>query len=122
MGAGGRVSGSTRGEIASSYEGPAVRVEDVAGAQQVVVESPSPGWAVSLDDVRDGSVRSEVRITMTRPNPQFLYPQMIVTQRIATGLAAGSPVLVGVRIVGFGQATDGVPYAVAFVSSERPAM
>ncbi|MDX9912833.1 MAG: hypothetical protein RBS39_13495 [Phycisphaerales bacterium] len=115
---GGPVTGSTRGEIASHYEGPPIRVEGVAGAQQVIVEAPSPGWAVTLDDVRPGSVRSEVRVTITRPNPQFLYPQMVVTQRIATGLDAGAPALVGVRVLDFAQSGHEVPYVAAFVAGE----
>ena len=75
------------------FAGPPIEAEE----QVVVIEAPSPGWAVELDQTRPGPDGDEVFLTLRRPDPQFLYPQMIVTQRVATGARPGQAIVVFAR-------------------------
>lgn len=97
------------------YSGPAVGLAvgtppqrfpgspEIPGPHVVVVQAPSPGWEVRLDQVRDNFQRRDVFITLTEPNPATMQPQVIVEQRVDTGVPSNTPVSVYVRILKFGE-------------------
>ncbi|MDX2018361.1 MAG: hypothetical protein SFY95_12080 [Planctomycetota bacterium] len=76
---------------------------DIPGPHVVVIQAPSPGWEARLDQVRENFQRRDVFVTLTEPNPATMQPQVIVEQRVDSGVASSTPVSVYVRILKFGE-------------------
>lgn len=93
-GCGGRVTTSTE-----PFQGPAMRMTEVGGLKVVEVQSPSPGWRVAFNRSRPALNTREVMVTLHRPDPQFVYPQVIVDQNIVTDVPAGTPTTLFARIL-----------------------
>lgn len=91
------------------YRGPTIALDSTGPRHLVLIHSPSPGWTVSIDQVRPD--RRDVYITLMRPDPRYLYPQMIVEQTLDSTLPASKPARVLARVLDFG-ATD-APYGLA---------
>jgi len=94
----------------TAYEGPAVALVDRDGQHQVVVSAPSPGWTVTMDrqTIQRGATR--VFLTLRRPNPEMLYAQQVVEQRLATGVDEAQGIEVLVRVLDFDR--DSGPYVI----------
>jgi hypothetical protein len=82
---------------ADPYAGPPLALDTSQAEYTVVVQAPSPGWQVSLDRVAEQYRHHAVFVSLRRPNPGYLYPQVIVDQRIATNVATTGPVKVYAR-------------------------
>lgn len=76
---------------------------EIPGPHVVVIQAPSPGWEARLDQVRENFQRRDVFVTLTEPNPATMQPQVIVEQRVDSGVASSTPVSVYVRILKFGE-------------------
>lgn len=73
---------------------------DSTGTQHVAVfQSPTPGYAVTLSRVLEGDRRRDVYVTIRAPHPAGTYAQVIVEQRVATGVAVGTPVRIYARLL-----------------------
>ena len=87
---------------------------DASGPQHVVViEAPTPGWVATLDRVAEQFRHNAVFLTLRRPNPGFLYPQVIVEQRVATTAPSGAPVKVYARVLAPEKKDSSAPYTMA---------
>lgn len=87
----------------TDYVGPSVRLDSSPSLHQVVVAAPSPGWAVTMDSQDEQADARRVFITLRRPNPEMLYTQQIVEQRISTGVASDEAIRVLIRVLDFDQ-------------------
>lgn len=85
--------------IEGPWDGPAMRVEQDARQRRVVMEAPTPGWQLTLDQVRKRFERSDVYVTARRPDPTMAYPQVIVELAAGTGVSPGEAVRVHARVV-----------------------
>lgn len=92
--------GGKRTTSTEPYRGPAITLDSTGPRHLIVVEAPSPGWRVSFDEL--GESGQDVYITITRPDPALLYPQVIVEQRMDSTVPTGQPVRVMARVVEFG--------------------
>lgn len=102
---------------ADRYVGPPIHLEDDPSGQVIVVESPSGGWAITLDGVYDAFERRDAFVTIMRPNPLGLHTQAIVEQRLATFVPAGTTLRVLARTVPYSVKVDKEqPYSVAPIS------
>lgn len=96
------------------FDFPPVRIESVGRHHVVVVESPTPGWEVTLTRVLPGPGHRAAYVTLRRPFPGVIYPQVIVTQRLSTGVPVKEPVRVFARIIDHAEsASTQAPFAPA---------
>ena len=84
-----------------AYEGPPIGAEVIANEHVLVAKLPAPGHEFTLDGTREAFQSQSVFVTLRRPNPAVLYPQVEVEQRLATGVPARFVVNVFVRIADF---------------------
>lgn len=90
------------------YSGPVLSVDSSGRHHVVVMEAPTPGWAITLD--RDLEVREyrQAFVTVMRPNPALVHPQVIVKQNLLTSVESRYPVRVYARLMDYqATATDG---------------
>jgi len=95
------------------YTGPGMALDSSAAEYAVVVQAPTPGWVVGLDRVAEQYRHHAVFITLRRPNPGYLYPQVIVEQRIATTVPTTGAVKVYARILDPDTRDSKAPYIMA---------
>lgn len=81
------------------YVGPPLALDSSGPEHMVVIQAPTPGWVATLDRVAEQHRHQAVFITVRRPNPAFLYPQVIVEQRVATTIPTTGPVRVYARVL-----------------------
>lgn len=84
-----------------TYAGPPLSSAIIAGEHVVVIQSPSPGWTVTLDRVEEALGRRDVMLTLREPNPAYLYPQVVVEQRVSTRVPLRIPIRVLMRVTDF---------------------
>lgn len=84
-----------------AFRGPMLSHTTAGDAYMLVAEMPSPGWAVEIDATRPTAERSDIYVTLRRPNPAAVYTQQIVTQRVLTRVGTERPLGILARVVGF---------------------
>jgi hypothetical protein len=95
------------------YLGPPMALDTSAAQHMVVLQAPTPGWVATLDRVAEQYRHQAVFVTLRRPNPGFLYPQVIVEQRVATTVPSASPVKVYARVLAPEKKDSSAPYVLA---------
>jgi hypothetical protein len=93
--------------VAGEFVGPQTQLVQRDGVHALRVECPSPGWKVKLDEVRRAWDRSDAYMTIERPSPLFVYPQVVTIQEVLTGVPERSSVRVLGRVVDSGNARGG---------------
>ncbi len=88
-------------DASTPYQGPGLRVDSQPKVHHLVFTAPSPGWGVVIDRTTETPGGERVFATIRRPNPRFIYPQVVVEQRIATSVAREHPIEVFVRELEF---------------------
>lgn len=102
---------------ADLYAGPPVHLAQDPSGQIIVFESPSGGWAITLDGVYDAFQRRDAFVTVMRPNPLGMHTQAVVEQRIATFVPSTTPLRVLARVVPYSVKIDpDQPYVVVPIS------
>jgi hypothetical protein len=85
-----------------AFVGPEISLAPSVEQEQILIaQLPTPGWELTLDATREAYRRTNVFVTFRKPNPAFVYPQVIVTQRLATTVRSGIPIVVYARILEF---------------------
>lgn len=103
--------GSSGPEIATGmYAGPPIEVVARDGVYHLKVESPSPGWDVTFDRSVQRADERRLFVSLRRPNPAFVYAQVIVEQLVRTDVAAPEDVSAYARVLAYEQDQEGVPY------------
>jgi hypothetical protein len=98
------------------FEGFDVTLSQPNTGHTVHLRAPTPGWTVSLDRVLPGPGQvMEAYISLQKPNPSWMLPQMLVDHQIATGIDPRLPVRVYVRTLDHGvrNTEDAGPYQLA---------
>lgn len=91
----------------TAWTGPEVWIESTP-QWTVVAKAPTGGWTVTLDQLMEQRGRTEVFVTLKRPNPTFLVTAAEVEQRVITPLKTNVPIWVYARIQNFrGEPEDG---------------
>jgi hypothetical protein len=101
------------------FSGPPITVNSKNTEHVLVAQLPNPGYSFTLDLTRDGFNRRSVFVTFRRPNPTVLYPQMVVEQRLATGVNSQIPITVYARLVDFDDRSRRVPHSMAVETPEH---
>jgi len=103
------------------FEGPQITLDEVRERHVVVVQTPSPGWDVDFDRSRRRLGGHDAFITLRRPDPRFLQPQVIVEKRVLTDVPAGEDIRVLAREVDHDARDPGKSYApVPTVDADTP--
>jgi hypothetical protein len=95
------------------YSGPSVSITAIDSEHHVVVTAQSPGFAIHREGSQDTIEGVDVFITIRRPDPAFQYPQVMVDQTLATGVATTEPMRVFVRTLRHDDTDSERPYAQA---------
>ncbi len=91
-----------------AYSGPAVSVGERMGKHTAVFECPNPGWAAGFDQLRDDPEGwTAVFVTLRRPSPIFVYPQVVTRQEVLLDVSIQHPVRVFVRVLDHDSIADG---------------
>ena len=75
-------------------------------AYLLVAQVPTPGWEIELDATRLGADRTDIFVTLRRPNPVAAYPSNAVTQRVLTRVSTDHPLGILARVMPFGSEED----------------
>lgn len=78
---------------------PGIGLDSSGESHIIVFTAPTGGWSFSADRAEDVQGQSNVFVTMRRPNPRFVYPQMLVEHRIATQTPGSDRISVFARIL-----------------------
>lgn len=91
----------------AAWIGPEVWIESTP-QWTVAAKAPTGGWTFTLDQLMEQRGRTEVFVTLKRPNPTFLVTAAEVEQRVTTPLKNNIPIWVYARIQNFeGEPEDG---------------
>lgn len=104
------------------FDGPSVTIDSSGQEHIALVEAPTPGWQITVARVMPAYGHRAAYLLMRRPYPGAMYTQVVVTQRIALGVASTEPVRVYARAVNFEDARSSeAPFAFAAESSGQQA-
>ena len=91
----------------TGWNGPEIWIESTP-QWNIVAKAPTGGWSFTLDQLMEQRGRTEVFVTLKRPNPSYLVTAAQVEQRVTTPLKNNVPIWVSARIQNFkGQPEDG---------------
>lgn len=97
--------------VADTYEGPPLRLQPTDVGTVLAMQSPTPGWQITLDAVRENFGKQDVFVTVRRPSALFNYPEQPVQQQLATGVSTSTPIASFVRVLPFDSPRkDETPY------------
>ena len=89
-----------------AYRGPSIASATTSGVHLILAELPSPGWGLEIDATRESADRTDVFLTLRRPNPAAVYPQQVVTQRAVTRVDEDEPLGIVARVIDYGGESD----------------
>ncbi len=91
-----RSSGPTLGD--SRYNGPPIEINRDGKMYRLILQAPSPGWTFTLDRVKPSLDKATLTVTARKPDPSYMYPQVIVKQELMTTVEASIPIDVYARV------------------------
>lgn len=94
----------------AAFAGPPVTQSVAEGRHLLIVQSPTPGWKVTVDRTDPRLNEDLIFLTMQRPDPGALYAQMVVEQRVLTNVVQTRPIRVYARVIDFAQRKNLPPY------------
>jgi|GEM_PF-3573183 len=83
----------------ASPETPALSIDTSDGVIDVRMEAPHPGWTIASEGSKRSGDGPRVLVTITRPDPGLLYPQVIATKSVRTNQAPVPGSRVWVRLL-----------------------
>lgn len=87
--------------VITAYDGPVIDAIADDGVYTVRVQSPTPGWEVEIEGTERLADERRVFVSLTRPNPQFVYPAVIVEQLVRTRVPTTEPIGLYARVLEF---------------------
>ncbi len=105
------LSGCARGLSVGpgAYRGPLIGVDSSGDWHEVIAQTPTPGWTLTLDARRDMLGGERVFVTLRRPNPVAVYPSKTVAMHLLTPVRTTEGIEVYARVVPF-TGGDDAPY------------
>ncbi|MCL4221478.1 MAG: hypothetical protein KJZ65_08905 [Phycisphaerales bacterium] len=94
----------------AAFTGPPVTQSVAEGRHLLIVQSPTPGWKVTIDRTDPRLDEDLVFMTLERPDPGALYAQVVTEQRVLTNVVQTRPIRVYARVVEFAQRKNFPPY------------
>lgn len=86
---------------------PPIRVDDSESVHILVMRAPNPGWSFKVDRDERTSDGERVYVTIRRPDPSMLYPQVIVEKNLRTRVRTQTPIEIHARLLAFDESFSG---------------
>lgn len=102
-----------------TYRGPELAIQSKPQQHVVIMQAPTPGWIFTFDASRPQFGFTDVFLTITRPNPAFVYSQAVVTQEVGTEIDVNQPIVVYARILAHDTVPDSQAYSRAAASPAK---
>lgn len=90
---------------------PPIRIDDSQDVHILVMQAPHAGWSFSIEKDEPTPKGKRVYITMWKPDPTMIYPQMIVEKSLRTDVRADTPIEIYGRMINFKESTRDRGYA-----------
>jgi hypothetical protein len=98
--------GCDRGKVINistdPYQGPPLSVQTRSGQHVVVLTAPTSGWQFTNDATRQVYQRTNVFVTLVRPNPAWIFTEAQVEQEAATAIDPARSIQVFARVLPYG--------------------
>lgn len=94
-----RSSGPTLSE--GRYNGPPIEIDRSGKMYRLILQAPTPGWTFTLDRVKPSLDNATLTVTARKPDPSYMYPQVIVNQELMTTVETFTPIDVYARVAEF---------------------
>lgn len=99
-------AGCDRGKVINistdPYQGPPLSVQTRSGQHVVVLTAPTSGWQFTSDATRQVYQRTNVFVTLVRPNPAWIFTEAQVEQEAATAIDPAQSIQVYARVLPYG--------------------
>ncbi|MBK7404140.1 MAG: hypothetical protein IPJ41_05785 [Phycisphaerales bacterium] len=98
--AGGQSPGPGMGPVdrSSPHDWPPVSLDSSGPEHTVVLQAPDPGWWIQLDGVEASPGLKRIYVTIRRPKPGRMYPQVITELRLGSTVPSREPAELLVRV------------------------
>ncbi|MBX3315500.1 MAG: hypothetical protein KF902_01405 [Phycisphaeraceae bacterium] len=100
------------------YDGPPIQIDRTGRVYRLIMQAPTPGWTFTLDHVTPSLDKATVTVTARKPDPSYMYPQVIVTQELLTTVETSFPIDVYARTTEF--VTSAKVQTYQFLGSSAP--
>lgn len=90
---------------------PPIRLAQTSGRHLVVMQVPTGGWTLSIDNTDVTPDGRRVHLTARRPDPAFMHTQALVELRVLTEVPQDTPIELVARVLDRHEKTDGRVYA-----------
>lgn len=101
------------------FAGAAATFSVRMGKHAVVFECPTPGWVAAFDQFRDAPEGwTHAFITLRRPSPVFVYPQVVTHQEVLLDVPTSRSVRVFARVLDHDAEAEGAYHQVGEVAGK----
>lgn len=100
------------------YDGPSIQVDRSGKLYRLTFQAPSQGWTFTLDQVQPSLDKATLLVTARKPDPSYMYAQVIVDQQLLTQVETTTPIDVYARVAEFISSAKSTTYD--FVASSTP--
>lgn len=100
------------------YDGPPIEIDRSGKMYRLRLQAPTPGWTFMLDRVKPSLDNATLTVTARKPDPSYMYPQVIVNQELMTTVETFTPIDVYARVAEFVSASKTTTYQ--FLGSSSP--
>jgi len=90
-----------------------ITAESEAREYVLVLEAGSPGYSFVLDRTQEAHRRTDVFVTVVQPDPAFVFPQVVVKQRLLVPITSSTAINVYAREQPLQDADPEAPYRLA---------
>lgn len=90
---------------------PPVRLDETSGRHLVVMQVPTGGWTLGVDNTEVTPDGRRVHLTVRRPDPAFMHTQAFVELRVLTDVPLDTPIELVARVLDRHEKPDARVYA-----------
>lgn len=94
----------------ATFRGPPLALEAAGDRHVIWMTAPTPGYQLTFDRSERTAGPTRVFATIRRPDPAFVYPTVVVDQRVASDVRISQPVEVYARLIDHDASTRAAPY------------
>ena len=94
----------------ATFQGPPLALEAAGDRHVIRMTAPTPGYQLTFDRSERTPGPTRVFATIRRPDPAFVYPTVVVDQRVASDVRIDQPVVIFARIIDHDASTRAAPY------------
>ena len=89
---------------------PAMMLDSSDEFHMLTMQAPNPGWSILIDKDELSPVGMRVFVTVRRPDPSFMYPQVIVEKRLKSDVMTDTGIEIYARLLDFDEKSSGRGY------------